>query len=340
MRIDYKIKNIQRGLRRPLGYFLLSALFTQGVTSMTLLPQGMHKLRYVIDKEVFEKDVVRNDNYYIFLDQDGDGLPDAMDHDLDGDGYDNIIDEFPDDASSFGSDRNENGINDFVDFHYSANIITEEKAEAAALQEEIFDEYQVLIIPSVEMEIKQVRLVKELLDIGFTDTTNNLKYVIFETTHPTNWLTKGEYEKDWKKIVIYKDQFLNDDELNLTLTHEFFHFVHEENPDLYKSFLKAVGWQMKGMNYVYQHNADASYPIIGLSEAKLRLGGENLLLAYDNFPSEYSTISPEEMFAEVATAYLYQDKRFEASFSDRFNNYNDFSNSKAFEVFEELFSIY
>ncbi|WP_156979700.1 thrombospondin type 3 repeat-containing protein [Bacteriovorax sp. BAL6_X] len=306
------------------------------------LPPINEKLRYTINETFIEKDVIRNDNYFIFLDQDFDGIPDAMDNDIDGDGYDNITDEFPEDKTRFGSDLNNNGIVDFVDFEYSENITEKERAKASALQVQVYEDYNILIIPAVEINLKQVRLVKELLDIGFTDTTNHLKFVIFETTHPTSWLTKGKYDEEWKQIVIYKDQLINDEEINLTLTHEFFHFVQKENPELYQGFINSVGWSSNDneRQFTYQHNNDHHYPKISLSEAKLRLTNTNELIVYDNFPSKYATVSPEEMFAEAATAYLYQEKSTQRDFVNRFTNFEEFVKSQAFKIFNDLFSIF
>ncbi len=334
-------KNSLRGQLWPLGIFAISMLFAKSAFSITFnLISINEKLRYTINQTFIEKDVIRNDNYFIFLDQDFDGIPDAMDNDIDGDGYDNIIDEFPEDKSKVGSDINNNGIIDFVDFEFSDNITDEERSEASSLQLEIYDDYNVLIIPAAEISLKQIRLVKELLDIGFTETTQNLKFVIFETTHPTNWLTKGKYDEEWKQVVIYKDQLKNDEEINLTLTHEFFHFVQKENPKLYQDFISSVGWSLNERYFTYQHNNDQHYPEINLSEAKLRLTNTNDLLVYDNFPSAYSTVSPEEMFAEAATAYLYQENSKEKSFEKRFTNFEAFTKSYAFKIFNDLFSIF
>ncbi len=334
-------KNSLLGHSRSMGSFALSLVIAQSILAIPYhLPRLDEKLRYTINETFIEKDVIRNDNYFIFLDQDFDGIPDAMDNDIDGDGFDNITDEFPEDKTRFGSDLNNNGIVDFVDFEFSENITEKERAKASSLQTQIYEDYNILIIPAAEINLRQIRLVKELLDIGFTETTNHLKFVIFETTHPTSWLTKGKYDEEWKQIVIYKDQLKNDEEINLTLTHEFFHFVQKENPELYQDFINSVGWSINERYFTYQHNNDHHHPEINLSEAKLRLTSTNELMAYDNFPSEYSTVSPEEMFAEVATAYLYQSKSRERDFANRFTNFEAFAKSQAFKIFNDLFSIF
>ncbi|MGI4993628.1 thrombospondin type 3 repeat-containing protein [Halobacteriovorax sp. GFR7] len=343
----FKKKNIFKNslLGRPwsIGSLAISMVITQTILAAPFnLPPIDEKLRYTINETFIEKDVIRNDNYFIFLDQDFDGIPDAMDNDIDGDGYENITDEFPEDKTRFGTDLNNNGIIDFVDFEFSKNITDKERSKASTLQTQIYEDYKILLIPAAEINLKQIRLVKELLDTGFTETTNHLKFVIFETTHPTSWLTKGKYDEEWKQIVIYKDQLKNDEEINLTLTHEFFHFVQKENPDLYQDFINSVGWSSteNERHFTYQHNNDHHHPEINLSEAKLRLTNTNELITYDNFPSEYSTVSPEEMFAEVATAYLYQNKSNEKDFANRFTNFEAFAKSQAFKIFNEIFSIF
>ncbi len=313
-------------LLRSLLRLMLMSFITHNTTAFPDIPIPK-KLRYTINNSSYEYDVKRNDQYFLFLDQDGDGIPDNIDNDIDGDGLDNIADEFPTDPNRDSSDIDGDGIADFIDFSHSDNIAKSERLEASKIQEEIFSKYDILIIPAAKTNLEQLSIVKALLEKEIVHTSTNLNYIILEEHNKSNAMVRGKYDPEWNQLILYNDRLTDINEFTLTLTHEYFHFIQNENPKLYEDFLTIVGWY----GNTYMHDGVA----YETNEFKLRNSDQNELMAFDNFPSIYATVSPEEMFAEAAAAILLGHNKDLKSFKARFNNYDNFTKSSAAHFFHD-----
>lgn len=349
-----KIKKSLNYKKTPLRYinyalmsffiFIASSNYSIALDSFDRISKEVYKninlrLKYKIDSKILEMKVIRNNDFFLFLDQDLDGTPDSIDNDIDGDGVDNIADEFPTLSTEQGEDQDKDGIADFIDFNYSLNIDEQERGYAAIIQRDVFVTYNILIIPAAKTNLKELTAIKELLQLELTPTTDNLKFIVLETQSKDQFMTRGLYEKEWKQLILYKNHLKDFNEFSLTLTHEYFHFIAQEMPELYNHFVNEVGWNNKDGELTYQHNCDQQETSYNLVEATLINTDKNPLMKYDNFPSDYSTVSPTEMFAEVGTAVLLERKRHERSFQKRFYKFDRFKSAQAYYEMARLLNI-
>lgn len=311
----------------------LSLLFLLTLLGQTLLatPMWGEKLNYNTGDGPIIKDVTISDNFFLFEDEDFDGFSDKTDHDLDGDGIHNIVDLDPVNPNIKGIDIDQDGIFANVDIDFTLHIQKNEKAHAAQIQNEIFNQYGITLVIAAKTELREIKIIQELLQRDIVTRFNHLDVIVIDERNKNNSNYRGLYEKSWKQLTLYKTQLKEIEEFEMTLTHEFFHVIAQEDKAFYREFINAVGWQ----NNFYQHNGDKSHTRFQVARNSFHTGINKQLLNSNNFPSLYSASSPEEMFAEVGAATLLQDKSKHYLFLTRFSQYKEFKSSLAHQLMSD-----
>lgn len=170
-------------------------------------------------------------NTTVFKDLDSDGIVDAHDNDIDGDGFHNLVDEYPFDNSIWGEDKNFNGIPDIVDFSFDQNV----NANSVECQESLFREKNILIVnDDLESIDTEILLVCDLLSKSYflKNPIQNIQIIALRSEEKSTSIRRGDYLRNWKVIsLFFGDHSIKSEvEFITTFIHEVFHsFESEEN---------------------------------------------------------------------------------------------------------------
>ncbi|OIQ15512.1 MAG: hypothetical protein BM556_17900 [Bacteriovorax sp. MedPE-SWde] len=266
--------------------------------------------------------------YFLFEDHDFDGIPDKLDHDIDGDGVHNLLDHSPLNEQEKGVDKDNDGIMDHIDFDYTKYV---DNRPLADLQELIKKDYGITIVSTIKLTNELKLFIDSVLSKNLVSNHKALEVIVIKDRNYDNPNYRGIYDKYWKQITLYKRNLSTNTNFQLVLSHEYFHFIQNQNKSFYDLFLKETGWLINNESISYQHNANTSYPIHKIDEHSQRYDTENTLTQYDNFPSLYSTVSPQEMFSEVGAA-LINESMTHIDFRKRYPHFNAFKVSHAYKI--------
>jgi len=322
----YSNKHVWRHFIIVSAMFLFS--FVQALELKSKFENFDKQLHYNIGTGINTLDATHEDQFYLFDDKDYDGYSDKMDYDIDGDGIHNLVDRYPNDPKSSGKDIDKDGIADFVDLDHSLNIPKTQRKQAGKIQEDLYKKYGVTIIADSAINLERIFIIQNLLELEITKNYDMLSIIIIKEINSNNSNYRGKYNKFWKQINLYANQLKNIEQFRFTLTHEFFHFIENQDREFFKTFKNSVGWKDNG----YQNNNSPLFPLTRVSLNENFRGIENGLIEYPNFPSHYSTISASEMFAEVGCALLLEGLKDQANYQKRFQKHQSFVHSKAYQL--------
>jgi hypothetical protein len=237
-----------------------------------------------------------------FTDLDQDGILDLLDSDIDGDGVSNFMDLKPLDKNVQGADVDADGIPDFLDFKINDSLKEGMDIESATFQERLFKEKGLLIFngdfPFTNREFKRLASLYLSKELRLFKKADALDVIFKQPVHPMGY--RAKYRFSHKAITLYSNEDHKKNPLHqeLTLVHENFHALIKSEPKLWEEFLEKSGWRIGEAEYFYK---EESFPI-----ALIKTDPEAIVGALQSpeFPSDYSKLGPEEMFAECATASL------------------------------------
>ncbi|MGZ3794441.1 MAG: hypothetical protein ACXVCP_18990 [Bdellovibrio sp.] len=286
--------------------------------------------------ESVRQDQLENAEFSLNDDLDGDGIIDRLDADIDGDGVLNLVDEAPFDPHYSGEDKDGDGIPDWIDYSVGGILKNGVTPEIASMQEKIFNNFHVYIIsdktPWTEPEIQLIQ--NEISKGIYTKYPSLSKFtpviVKNENSDPNN-LEYGRYHPFWKTLFI-DSKVKNVEEIFL---HEVFHAFEHFDLSKYNQFLKISGWTVKEdfyqTIYIFRSPNNSKNKVeINEFDLNHNLKTVSAKLVGPWFPTEYSKMGPEEMFAECGVASLLKIRSKE-------NNYvkdNQFYQTQIFKWFE------
>ncbi|MBK25762.1 MAG: hypothetical protein CME70_17315 [Halobacteriovorax sp.] len=241
-----------------------------------------------------------------FTDLDKDGVYDLVDSDIDGDGVTNYLDLHPLDKNKKGRDSDLDGIPDFVDFEVLGKLKEGMNKASANYQKELFVQKGIILFNGdflfSNQEVKRISelyLKKELKGLM---KLSNLKVLFKQPTHSMGY--RAKFRHNHKAITLYEnhDHKIKPFHQELTIAHESFHALSTENSEFYEEFLNLSGWS--------EHNDGISHEGRFFNPAIFQTSPELVIKTLQNpeFPNDYSKLGPEEMFAECATASLFNRK--------------------------------
>lgn len=244
-------------------------------------------------------------------DLDGDQTIDRLDQDIDGDGVLNLVDQAPFDANATGEDQDQDGIPDWIDYLVGGVLAKNITYGAAILQENIFNEYHIYVISdrSVWSE-NELQFIETELASGLYAKFTGLKrftpvIVKIDNTDSGN-LELGRYHPYWKSLFIDSEVVATEE----IFLHEVFHALRYFDSSMYEQFMKKSGWSIiEGLyetDFIFNSPEDSQDEDIEISEFDLthNLTETSKKLVGPWFPTEYSKVGPEEMFAECGVATL------------------------------------
>lgn len=167
-------------------------------------------------------------NARLWVDTDGDGIPDRRDPDMDNDGVPNVADEFPLDKSTSGVDSDGDGLADFIDLNLKA-------------QKDIFRETGVVVIHGTgRFTTTQWAVLREvLMSSRMRFAVRTLKAVVAHSDAVRTNFYASEYDADWAQATFYPAPA---DEKAMTfrgrLLHELGHADAAARPDAYEAFAR------------------------------------------------------------------------------------------------------
>lgn len=305
-------------IRKPLFLFLRTFLFIYlgiGLGCLrTLKPQRFEAPAFLTNQIIpdhVRQEQLENAELSLNDDLDRDETIDRLDQDIDGDGILNLVDQAPFDAKEINQDLDRDGIPDWVDYSIDNTLIENTTRVTADLQKEIFDQYQVYVISDHTLWSEtELRFIKAELAAGVFSKfkgLNSFTPVIVKTvnSNPEN-LEFGRYHPFWKTILIDS----RTESLEEIFLHEAFHALRHFDSSIYDSFMKRSGWTTdEGLYetvYVFNSPENPQNENIEISEFDLNhnLTEVTKKLTGPWFPTEYSKLGPEEMFAECGVATL------------------------------------
>lgn len=241
-----------------------------------------------------------------FTDLDKDGVYDLMDSDIDGDGVTNYLDLFPLDKKKKGVDKDRDGLPDFVDFEVFGKLKEGMNTESADYQKKLFEIKGITIFNGdfffKNSEIKRVAKLYLKKELKGLRKLKNLKVLFKQPPHAMGY--RAKFRHNHKAITLYEneDHRGNPFHQELSLAHESFHALAEEIPTFYQDFVGLSGWT--------EHEDQLSYEDDFFDHTIFRTKPDIIIqrLKAPEFPSDYSKLGPEEMFAECATASLFDRK--------------------------------
>jgi len=133
---------------------------------------------------------------------------------------------------------------------------------------------------------------------------------------------------------LYQNSYFEKDEYNFnnSLVHEVFHSLQKSHTKFYKEFMNTVGWKKEGRGYIYEERYYSTFEMKNEPEELIR----NLLS--DNFPSDYSKLGPEEMFAECGAAFNFLGKKSRGHYdATKYNKVKNFVRSDAYNFLRNFF---
>ncbi|OUR99638.1 hypothetical protein A9Q84_01045 [Halobacteriovorax marinus] len=273
-------------------------------------------------------------------DFDLDRIPDLFDDDIDNDGILNYADKYPYDQEKENEDIDTDGIPDFIDFEVMGDYKKGYVKAHKVLQERLFKERNVLII-SVDRVLKTSEI-DALNKEFFTGTLSSFKKlprlkIIYKSPENLYDTKFAEYNKYWKTIVLYQNSYFEKDQFNFnnSLVHEVFHSIQKSHKELYQDFITTVGWKKERKGFTYLGKFYSNYDMRNDPDVLVEE------ITSNNFPSDYSKLGPEEMFAECATAFNFlreSDTKTHLFDEDKYNHIKNFKESESYRFFEEYFS--
>jgi len=247
-----------------------------------------------------------------FTDLDKDGLYDLVDSDIDGDGVTNYLDLYPLDKKKKGKDLDFDGIPDFVDFEVFEKLKEGMSKDSANYQKKLFNLKGIIIFNGdLLFSNKEIKRIAELYlkkELKGLKKLSNLKVIFKQPPHPMGY--RAKFRHNHLAITLYEnnDHRLNSYHQELTVAHESFHALSMEVSDLYEEFLSLSGWSEydDGLSHQGRFFKASSFQVSPELVVKT--------LQDPEFPNDYSKLGPEEMFAECATASLFNRKNQSAEF--------------------------
>ena len=117
---------------------------------------------------------------------------------------------------------------------------------------------------------------------------------------------KAKFRDSHRAIILFQNMIHENSPLEqeLTVVHESFHALSYERPEFWNEFLDLSGWgeEQEGDILTFKEHS------FHISDFKTNSEKVSSIIEGDEFPSEYSKMGPDEMFAECATASLMSNR--------------------------------
>jgi hypothetical protein len=197
--------------------------------------------------------------HQLILDTDGDGILDKDDPDIDGDGISNDCDLAPFDKNIGSIDTDKDGIPDFCDLNPHSDKVPD--YSRALLQKKIFIEKGILLVEdNLHFSEEDLSFLYELIErISEKALLPSKKLYTIALSINLALGEYGSYDAKWANIRFTKDNTFSEEFPLIklwqwVLTHEFFHFVANANPDYYESFQARYSDEQKNKKIAYPTN--------------------------------------------------------------------------------------
>ena len=260
-------------------------------------------------------------------------IVDVYDSDQDNDSIHNFLDSHPYDPLEGRSDRDGDGIPDFVDFDLNPRF-----SHLANKQSDYFSRYSIVVISESPWSAADIQIIFDTI-FSHEDLFLSLKSLTIVRLSGINKLRTSEYNSEWKTVSLFPEKLAGQSrEIKTSFIHEIFHIVAKDDPLFYENFVELSPWSISYDQYgVLQYSYDKEGTSHYLSSAALKYDYvKNIeLLAIDTLPSHHSLRGPEEHFADACLAAFLEmiDEQTRASFSmRRFGNLERFYQTKIYDL--------